>query len=205
MLPGVIAPVVTLFEAYGAGAAVVGPRLAEALGVPFVGQAWSSEDLEALEDPDQQVGPVQRALALVGRRGPAEGLLARAAPDPEAEAVHANVRLVLGAARDGAVILGRNATVILAEDPRAFHVKLDGPRESRVAWAAREAGLELPLADRRLAREDRVRAEMSLRLHNWDPRTNDRYDLVVNTSRVPLEAVVDLVVAARRITLAARS
>ena len=39
-------PVVTLFEKYGAGASYIGPRVAEALGVRWLEQAFSSTDIE---------------------------------------------------------------------------------------------------------------------------------------------------------------
>ena len=38
--------VVTLFELYGSGATEVGPSVAEALGVPWVSQAFTSEAIE---------------------------------------------------------------------------------------------------------------------------------------------------------------
>ncbi|NCD20464.1 MAG: hypothetical protein EOL89_10895, partial [Actinobacteria bacterium] len=108
----------------------------------------------------------------------------------------ANMQRVRDAAGDGVVVLGRNATVILADQPGALHVKLDGPLEQRVARAAAEAGIPLAEASKRQAREDRVRAEMSLRLYNWDPRSNDRFDLVVNTGLVGVDAAVELILAA---------
>src|SRR5204862_5072889 len=39
-------PVVTLFESYGSGASYIGPRVAQALGVPFHEQAFSSQEIE---------------------------------------------------------------------------------------------------------------------------------------------------------------
>ena len=39
------APVVTLFESYGSGAAAIGRAVAAALGVPFHEQAFSSQQL----------------------------------------------------------------------------------------------------------------------------------------------------------------
>ena len=53
-------PVVTLFESYGSGADEIGPRVADALGVTYHHQAFSSEQLEAPADH----GPI-----LGGRRG----------------------------------------------------------------------------------------------------------------------------------------
>src|SRR5437762_11362412 len=45
------APVVTLFEKYGAGARYIGPRVADALGVPWMDQAFSSADIESAKYP----------------------------------------------------------------------------------------------------------------------------------------------------------
>jgi hypothetical protein len=45
-------PVVTIFESYGSGAEEIGPRVAEALGVAFHAQAFSSDQLE--EPAEQQ-------------------------------------------------------------------------------------------------------------------------------------------------------
>ena len=42
-------PVVTMFEAYGAGAEEVGHAVAELLGVPWIGQGLTSEELEAAD------------------------------------------------------------------------------------------------------------------------------------------------------------
>jgi hypothetical protein len=39
-------PVVTLFEKYGAGARYIGPRVADALGVAWFDQAFSSADID---------------------------------------------------------------------------------------------------------------------------------------------------------------
>ncbi len=39
---------------------------------------------------------------------------------------------------------------------------------------------------------------MAIALFDWDPRIPDHYDLVVNTSRIPLDAVVEMVLAAVR-------
>jgi glucuronide carrier protein len=183
--------VITLFETYGAGADVIGPRLAEALGVPYVGQVFSSDDIEDRSDPHE--GWIGRLVASLVGPGAAESAI-EAAPEQEA-LVRENVAAVLDAAKTGGVILGRNATVILADHPGALHVKLDGAPDHRIARAAAAAGIDEAQAGRRLAREERARAEMSLALYGWDPRLNDRYHLVVNTSLlgddVTLQVILD--------------
>ena len=47
---------------------------------------------------------------------------------------------------------------------------------------------------RRIAVEDRVRAEMSRVLYQWDPNADEYYDLVINTGTVTYEQVVDMIV-----------
>lgn len=195
-------PVVTLWETYGSGASTVGPAVAAALGVPFLGQHLSSEQLEAAQG---RVGAedslLTRMLATLGRTaasGDAALYSATMAHD-----VAEDVRALREAVADGGVVLGRNATVILADLPGALHVKLDGPLEQRVARGAAEAGIDLPRARARQAREDAVRAELSLRLHNWDPRRTDRFDLVLNTGALPLDLTSQVIVAAQRLKDAA--
>jgi len=53
-------PIVTLFELYGSGAELIGPAVAEELGLPWEPQAFASETIEAAtaarsEDPDDSL------------------------------------------------------------------------------------------------------------------------------------------------------
>jgi cytidylate kinase len=193
-------PVVTLFESYGSGAAHIGPRVAQALDVPFHPQAFSSQDLEtAAADPERQ-GPLARVLAAMGGsyaglEGPAVAMAQR----DDYDLVMANTRRVQQQARHGGVLLGRNAALILAQHPTALHVLLDGPLAQRVARAAHDAGISVERAAKRQRREDQLRADMSLRLYGWDPRDTDRYHLTVNTGTLDLDTCVAVIVQAARI------
>lgn len=196
-------PVVTLWETYGSGAATVGRAVASALGVPFLAQHISSEEMEA-SPADDGLGDslLTRLLGALGRTAPAAdaGVFSGAVLKRD---VADHVRQLREAVADGGVVLGRNATVILADLPTALHVKLDGPLQQRLVRGATEAGIDLARARGRQAREDRVRAEMSIRLHNWDPRDNDRFDLVINTGTLSTEIAAEIIVAAYRIKAAA--
>jgi cytidylate kinase len=197
-------PVVTLFELYGAGAGEVGTRIADALGLPFHAQAFSSEDLEGRGDASLERSAVLATVlaAMGGAYGGFEGRDVVATQQGKYDLVMANNRAVWDAARHGGVIVGRNGAVVLADRPRTVHVLLTGSVQDRVARAARTAGIPLEVAARRQAREDEVRAEMSRALYGWDPREPERYDLVVNTSRIPLDAAAEAVV--RAVEVAAR-
>ena len=83
----------------------------------------------------------------------------------------------------GGVLVGRNATIILAHEPGALHVKIDGPVEQRLERAAAESGIDLDQARKRQRREDRVRVEISKRLFRWDPSDDAAYDLVAELVR----------------------
>jgi cytidylate kinase len=191
-----IRPVVTIFESYGAGADEVGPRVAEALGVPFHTQAFSSEQLEGAPE-EQDEGLLSRVFAVMGGSYAAlEGPAVAMAQRDDHELVLRNTRWVMDAARSGAVIVGRNGTFILATRPGALHVRLDAPPQWRIERAARSSGIDLVRAGRRQRREDGVRADMSIRLYGWDPRDPTRYDLVLNTSSVDIDACVDIIVHA---------
>jgi cytidylate kinase len=198
------APVVTLFEKYGAGARYIGPRVANALGVKWMDQAFSSADIESAKYPGGgRAGDQGSGLArFLGRFAPSATVLDDAsiplAQEQDAEMVEENTRLVKEAGARGVVMLGRNGALILGDIPAALHVQIDAPVEARIARAAQEEGLDLAQAARRQRNEDWVRAEMSERFYHWNPMSIDRYDLVVNTGMLDLDTAVDVIVAAYR-------
>ena len=197
-----IPPVVTIFESYGSGAEEVGPRVAEALGVPFHAQAFSSEQLE--ESPDRhEEGLLSRIFAVMGGSYAAlEGPSVAMAQRDDHELVLRNTSWVTETARSGAVIVGRNGALILASWPSALHVRLDAPVRQRVERAARAGGITPDRAARRQRREDDLRADMSVQLYGWDPRDPTRYDLVLNTGTLGTQACVDIIVHAGRVKAA---
>ena len=192
-------PVVTIFEAYGAGGATVGRQVAERLGLPFHEQAFSSAALEGRDATEQGAVLAQVFAVMGGAYGGFDGRDVATTQRQKYELVMDNNRNVWEFADEGGVILGRNGAVILANRPNAVHVLLTGSREDRIARAAEDAGISPELAAERQAREDEVRAQMSIQLYGWDPRLPDRYDMVLNTSRISVDAVVDAIVDAVRL------
>lgn len=198
-------PVVTIFESYGSGAEEVGPRVAEALGVAYHAQAFSSAQLE--EEPKREDdGLLSRVFAAMGGSyaaldGPAVAMAQR----DDHELVLRNTRWVTDTAGSGAVIVGRNGALILTDWPGALHVLLDAAVPLRVERAARTAGISTDRAARRQRREDAVRADMSIQLYGWDPREPARYDLVLNTGTLGAAACADIIVHAHRTKAARRT
>jgi glucuronide carrier protein len=198
--PGSVAPVVTLFETYGSGATQIGARVAAVLGVPFVGQRFASEDVEAGEMKAYEDGPIGRFLSAFGTYSPnQEGTRSTATGQAQDnEAVRQNHAQVLRAAATGVVVLGRNATAILADRPGTLHVKLIGRLADRLARAARVDRIDAATAARRQKNEDRHRAQLTHQLYYWDATDPLSYDLVLNTSELDEQACAEVIVAAWR-------
>jgi glucuronide carrier protein len=197
-------PVVTLNEEYGAGAAYVGPRVAEKLGVPYAGLAFSSEDLERASSPDPKVlaedttGRTLRWLHSFSWPG-IDVNVATASGDAQVgtNLVRNNIDEVMGLVKGfGGVVLGRDATAILGGMRGAVHIRMIGDVEDRIDRAAHDHGISREVAAQRQVREDRMRPRMSRRLMHWEPTDVGRYHLIVDSSRMSLDEAVEEIVAA---------
>lgn len=192
--------IVTLFETYGCGGAQVAQRVADHLGVPFLNQAFSSEDLEAreAEAAASEEGFFDRFSHLF------RGAAAMVEDDPGlpqaqrdlAASADTNTAQVRELAGSGGVVLGRTAAHILADRPSALHVRLDGPVADRIAAAAEEAGIDPARAARRQKSEDRRRVEMAQEFYAFDAGDPVNYDLTLNATRLGVEATAHIIVSA---------
>jgi cytidylate kinase len=190
-------PVVTLFETYGSGAGYIGPRVAQALALPYHAQAFSSEEIEEALTKRESEGVLSQLFSGMGGSYPGlEGPAVAMAQRDNYALVMENTRIVTAEAREGGVITGRNGALILADWPGALHVLLDGPVEQRIQRAAKESGIDVSRAAKRQKREDQVRADISIEFYGWDPRETIRYDLMVNTGIMDLDSCVDIIVQA---------
>ena len=193
-------PVVTIYGTYGAGARQVGRAVARELGLPYFGPAFSSEAIEggSEEVRAREATFLTKVIALMAAAFGASVIPEGSLEGHRQELIAENHRQVQGCAHLGGVMVGRHGALLLADRPNTVHVLLTGSVEDRVERAAAESGIAREHAARRLEREDHVRADMAIALFGWDPRIPDHYDLVVNTSRIPLDAVVEMVLAAVR-------
>ena len=190
--------VVTLWETYGSNMEAVAEALAAELNVPLHKQAYSSEAIEAATAEREREGALGRMLR---NFSPAnfsyDGSVSNAATSSQANyaaMAEENTAVVRAAAEKGGVIQGRTGQYILKDRPNTVHVKLDGPVEGRVAFAA-QGGLGVERARKRQAIEDEFRSMLSDKTYNFDPRDNDWYDVIVNGSGLPVPAVVAIIKA----------
>ncbi|MBE2316455.1 cytidylate kinase-like family protein [Solirubrobacter sp. CPCC 204708] len=194
--------IVTVSAAYGAGGALVGPRLAERLGVPFLDRALPSEIAQRLAMPldeamarDESIGgPLARMAMRLAPIGLAFG--AETAPDAvDEEAYRRTTEDVIRehAAGGDLVVLGRAAALVLRNDPRPLHVRLDGPRDRRLEQAVRLADGDRAEVEKRLDETDRAREAYVRHFYHADPRDPALYHLTIDATAVPLDTVVDII------------
>ncbi len=149
--------------------------MAQRLGVPYVGSRFSSEELEqaeaaASERPVVYSDAISDFLRSFSRTPNDVDASISADAQTDTKLVQRNIADVIDAVKEsGGVIVGRDATVILATMQGAVHVRLVAPVPIRVARAAEALGINPDVAARRQQREDRIRSQMSRRLMHWDP------------------------------------
>lgn len=197
-------PVVTINGQYGAGATLVGQQVALKLGIPYEGTKFSSAEIAAAEEARKasvgQVQPTINPFLVSFAEASSTDTNASLPADAEAdtEAVAENTREIMSFVKNGGVIVGRDAAMVLASMKGALHVRLVAPVDVRVGRAAERYGISREEAAARQVREDRVRPAMSQRLMKYDQDDPKHYDLVIDTGATSLEAAVEQIVAAAR-------
>jgi len=201
-------PVVTISATYGAGGSIVGPRLAERLGVPFLDRAIATHVAEELgvveedlfDDPDRPQTRLGRLLSYLDRApGPLAGVFTEGYQHGERRRVREETEKVLAhAGSSGGVILGRAGAVVLRRTPRVLHVRLVGEREARLRQAMEIEDIDRPTAQRRLVANDKARVEYVRRLYGVRPENPDLYHLVIDGPTLGIEACIDLITRALR-------
>jgi cytidylate kinase len=200
--------VVTISASYGAGGSVIGPAVAERLGLPFIDRAlplavsrrldWPLETLLARDERppsllERLFGGLAGSVAVAGMAVPAEATLT----DHDYCAATRQVLREL-AATSGGVVLGRAAALVLAAHPGALHVRLDGDRHTRAARAATRMDADIETANRTLEETDRNREGYVRYFYKADPRDPRHYHLVIDSTAIPFEVCTELIVTAAR-------
>ena len=199
---------ITVSAAYGTGGSVVAPALADRFGLPFLQRVTTSQGHiakrgpceEQLTEEEVRATPVHRLLAHFTQAMPAGPTQSPPSTHHQDEHLRghgeAGIHRLLAAAGDG-VILGRGAAVVLGKD-RGFHVRLDGPAERRLVQGAAIEGISEEQARERLPKADKARTAYVRRLYRCDPADASLYHLVIDSTAMPLDTVIELIVTAAR-------
>jgi cytidylate kinase len=196
--------VVTISATYGAGGSVVAPHLAERLKLPFADRLLPADDVtgraRATECLSEQERDQTGKVSLLNRLAYVSGGLGMPVPNPTdlgpglREQVEASIDNLLAAG--GAVVLGRAAAIVLADHPRALHVRLDAPAPRRLARAMAIEHIDEKTARDRLNETDRARTRYVQRIYGRDPADPALYHLIVDSTALPTETCVELIAAA---------
>jgi cytidylate kinase len=191
------AQVVTISATYGTGGSVIAPRLAEALAIPFIDRMISSDVVparseEGLSEGEQEAAPTGRFLSYFAR---AATVGAMVPPDPlleDDDTIRAKSEAPLAAVAGGAsgVVLGRAAAVVLANRPRAWHVRLNAPVDRRLKWVKQFEQLDDDAAKRRQSETDRARTLFVKRLYRIDPGDPALYHLILDPTVLGVDRTV---------------
>src|SRR5947209_3413687 len=137
--------IVAISAAYGAAGSIIGPEVAERLGVPFVDRGIALAVAERLDVPvdtalehDEPSGTSLLERLLSGFLGADTGAPAPLPPDVVTpQDLHAASRdILLAQARTGrGVILGRGSCAALRDHPDVLRVRLTGPAAARIEQA----------------------------------------------------------------------
>ena len=203
--PGPAVWLITVSASYGAGGSVVAPALAARLGLPFLQRVTTSEGHLAKPGPcDEQLSaeeakttPAHRLLAHLTQAMPAGPTQSPPSTHHQDERLRGYGEAGIGRllAAGGGVILGRAAAVVLGKD-RGFHVRLDGPAERRAAQGAAVEGISEEQARERLRTADKARTAYVRRLYRTDPADASLYHLVIDSTAMPLDTVIELIATA---------
>jgi cytidylate kinase len=191
--------VVTLSASYGAGGSRIGPALAERLGVEFLDRAIPARvaerlavSLDAALAHDESLGDaIGRFVSSFAMLPELAAVMAQAGV-PAGEDFRVNTEAIIREhAAEGAVVLGRAGALVLRDHPGALHVRLDGPAERRVERMMREQGLDRAEAERLRKDADRAREAYVRHFYGADARDPALYHMVVDSTRLPVGAVVE--------------
>ena len=202
-----VRPVVTLAALSGAGGSVVGPRVAERLGVPFVDrqiirqaadQAGVAESAIA-EAADGAQSRANGVLSTLGRAATVSGAVATPRDDLDLQQrrYRSSIEQTIAAAgAAGAVVLGRGGMIVLQKVPGALHVLLRASGAACLEQGMRLEGVDRRTARRHQAAEDRGRRDYVRRVYGVKGDEPDLYHLILDSAALGYEACVDLIVTA---------
>jgi len=202
--------VVAISASFGAGGSLIGPRLAERLGLPFVDRAIPAAVAAALAIPleealghdDRSSHGVVRVLAKMSRATSLYGIQlldsSEAADDEELLKQATELVLWQVAATTGGVVLGRASSIVLAEYPNALRVRLDGPLDARIAQAMAHDHLDEAEARKRQSESDRARDAYVRHLYGTEMTDPSHFDLYVDSTAIDIDTCVDLLETSAR-------
>ena len=203
-------PVVTIAGLYATGGHIIGPRVAERLGVRFLDRAIpdaiarqmgaSEAAVESTEEHRQSgVGRLLEALALVPL--PTTGEPAGPQQIDDRTMQWQIEEFMARASASGGVVIGRGGAVVLASVPGTLHVFLQGSRDARVKRVMDDQRVNRETAEHRVDAHDRARREYVRQRYGVEGDDPTLYHLVIDGCAFDVDSIVDFIVKASQLRL----
>ncbi len=195
--------VITVSRQYGSGGHELAERLAGALKIPFYDKSILFAAARELGSSPERLLPREQSVSnagmlnmIVENGGGVSPEMSLSEDDALFMAESRVIRAL--ASRKSCVIVGRCADFVLKDHPRCFRIFVRSDLDFARGRVAGYTSLPQPEVDRAILQVNRERANHYRRYtgRKWDDACN--YDLVLNTSRIPIDRAVALILTEKR-------
>lgn len=205
-------PVVTIAAFYGAGGTIVGPSVAQRLGVSYLdrgiipavaarlglSEQVTASYTEGASGADRLLGSLARVM--IADTPPVARLETNALDaglDNDDHRYRAAIDdFLISATEAGGVALGRGGYVALRTVPGALHVMLGGPRDARIRQAMELDDVDRRTAERLLDIHDQSRIEFVQSAYGVDPLDPDFFHVRIDSTAIDLQTCIEIIVTA---------
>lgn len=201
--------VITISRELGSEGDRIADLVCEALGYERVDKEMllhiaeeAGVDIDAVLEMEQ--GVTRRARLVSGEmtslyRKQASAFERRGAIDDKTYAQVLQEAMERFAKAGNAVIVGRGGQMMLRDWPDALHVRLYAPEAVRIQRLMARESISQAIAQRRVKKSDERKRQYIRHMHNnADWRNLKYYHLAIDTSRIPPETAVQIIVLAAK-------
>ena len=190
--------IITISRQYGSGGRIVGKKLADALGVPFYDNELinlAAEKTGLSKECFKEAENTSTGNRLFSITSLASGMDSCGLPLSE-KIFLVQSQVIKEVAEEGScVIVGRSANYVLSENPNCINVFLQADLKDRVERAVRHYDLPEKNAEAAVIKTDKRRANYYNYFTGGKWGKAENYDLILNTSRLDLDHVVEVIKA----------
>ncbi len=190
--------IITISRQYGSGGRIVGKKLADALGVPFYDNELinlAAEKTGLSKECFKEAENTSTGNLLFSITSLASGMDSCGLPLSE-KIFLVQSQVIKEVAEEGrCVIVGRSANYVLSENPNCINVFLQADLKDRVERAVRHYDLPEKNAEAAVIKTDKRRANYYNYFTGGKWGKAENYDLILNTSRLDLDHVVEVIKA----------
>ncbi len=190
--------IITISRQYGSGGRIVGKKLADALGVPFYDNELinlAAEKTGLSKECFKEAENTSTGNLLLSITSLASGMDSCGLPLSE-KIFLVQSQVIKEVAEEGScVIVGRSANYVLSENPNCINVFLQADLKDRVERAVRHYDLPEKNAEAAVIKTDKRRANYYNYFTGGKWGKAENYDLILNTSRLDLDHVVEVIKA----------